>query len=70
MLDWILNTPLELHEKNKEKEAFLLIHGNIYIYIYINIYIYIHTYIYKLVIIFISQCQVPHTQIKLEKEVN
>ena len=41
-----------------------------YIYIYINIYIYIHTYIYKLVIIFISQCQVPHTQIKSEKEVN
>ena len=48
MLDWILNTPLELHDKNKEKEAFLLIHGNIYIYIYIYkyIHIYIHTYIY------------------------
>ena len=28
MFDWILNTPLELHEKNKEKQVFLLIHAN------------------------------------------
>ena len=28
MFDWILSTPLDLHEKNKEKEAFLLIRGN------------------------------------------
>ena len=26
MFNWVLNTPLELHEKNKEKQAFLLIH--------------------------------------------
>ena len=28
MFDWILNTPLELHEQNKEKQAFLLIYAN------------------------------------------
>ena len=28
MFDWILHTPLELHEKNKKKKAFLLIYGN------------------------------------------
>ena len=28
MFDWILDTYLELHEKNKEKQAFLLIHAN------------------------------------------
>ena len=28
MFDWILSTPLDLHEKNKEKEAFLLIRRN------------------------------------------
>ena len=54
MFDWILKTPLELHVKNKEKQAFLLIHANalllfyyiyhIYIYIYIK-YIYIHIYV-------------------------
>ena len=45
MLEWILNTPLELHEKNKEKQAFLLIHANtllLFYYIYIYIYIYIN----------------------------
>ena len=28
MFDWILNMPLETYEKNKEKQAFLLIHAN------------------------------------------
>ena len=28
MLDWILNSPVELHEKNKEKQEFLLFYAN------------------------------------------
>ena len=28
MFDWNLDTYLELHEKNKEKQVFLLIHAN------------------------------------------
>ena len=32
MFNWVLNTPLELHEKNKEKQAFLLIHCTTYTY--------------------------------------
>ena len=31
MFDWILNTPPELHEKNKEKQAFLLIYANTFV---------------------------------------
>ena len=65
MFDWILNTPLELHEKNKEKYkyyTFILLHIYIYIYIYIHIYIYIyylyiyiyiHLYIYIYIYIYI-----------------
>ena len=26
IFDWVLNTPLEIHGKNKEKQSFLLIH--------------------------------------------
>ena len=57
MFDWILNTPLELHEKNKEKYkyyTFILLHIYIYIYIYIHIYIYIYyLYIYLYTFIYI-----------------
>ena len=47
MFDWILNTPLELYEKNKEKQAFLLAHANTSILLHTYIYIYIYIYIYR-----------------------
>ena len=41
--DWILNTSLKSHGKNKEKQGFLLIDANTFLLP--NIYIYRHIYV-------------------------
>ena len=51
--DWILNTALKSHGKNKEEQAFLLIDANTFLlpHIYIYIYIYIDTYMFFIMIV-------------------